>query len=229
MNWLYLVLNLGSVAIPFAFSFDKRIDFAGKWKFLFPSLFSVAAFFLIWDVWFTKTGVWEFNSKYVLGINIVNLPLEEWLFFILIPYACVFIYEALKYYLPHAPFQKAGNKIAIVLAITFLLTAVFHYNHVYTFVTFTLLSLFLFINVFVLHSAFLSRFFFSYMVSLIPFLIVNGVLTGMPVLIYNDAENCGFRIGTIPVEDFFYSMLLLLMNITVYEHLMQRYKKRNLS
>jgi len=224
VNWLYLVLNLGSVAIPFAFSFDKRIDFAGKWKFLFPALFSVAAFFLIWDFWFTKIGIWEFNPDYVYGINLFNLPFEEWMFFILIPYACVFIHEALKYYLPHTPYQKAGNKIAIALAILLLIAAVVQHNQMYTTVTFTLLALFLLINVFVLHSVFLSRFFFSYLVTLIPFLIVNGILTGMPVLIYNDAENCGFRIGTIPLEDFFYSMLMLLMNITIYEHLMLRKK-----
>jgi lycopene cyclase domain-containing protein len=55
------------------------------------------------------------------------------------------------------------------------------------------------------------------MVHLIPFLTVNGILTALPVVLYNDTENCGFRIYTIPVEDTMYSYLLLMMNIIIFE------------
>jgi len=92
----------------------------------------------------------------------------------------------------------------------------------YTTVTFTLLGMFLTLNLVTLKSWFLGRFFLTYLISLIPFAVVNGLLTSMPVLIYNDLENSGIRIGTIPFEDFFYSMLMLLMNITIYEHLMKK-------
>jgi lycopene cyclase domain-containing protein len=64
----------------------------------------------------------------------------------------------------------------------------------------------------------------TYLVSLIPFAVVNGILTSLPVLIYKNEENLSFRIGTIPVEDFFYSMLLLLINITLYEQLKDKRK-----
>jgi lycopene cyclase domain-containing protein len=47
--------------------------------------------------------------------------------------------------------------------------------------------------------------------------IVNGILTSKPVVVYNNLENMNIRIGTIPVEDFFYNMTLLLMNIGLYE------------
>lgn len=62
-----------------------------------------------------------------------------------------------------------------------------------------------------------GKFYRAYLVSQIPFLVVNGVLTSLPVVIYNNNENLGTRIYAIPAEDFFYSLLMLLMNISLME------------
>jgi lycopene cyclase domain-containing protein len=60
-------------------------------------------------------------------------------------------------------------------------------------------------------------FFFSYLVMLIPFFIVNGILTGTgleePVVWYKPEEIAGIRMLTIPVEDVFFGMLLILLNV----------------
>ena len=64
---------------------------------------------------------------------------------------------------------------------------------------------------------FMFRFYRAYLVALIPFYIVNGFLTAIPIVIYNNKENLSFRVGTIPFEDHFYLMSLLLMNIYLYE------------
>jgi hypothetical protein len=52
---------------------------------------------------------------------------------------------------------------------------------------------------------------------LIPFFIVNGILTSLPVIWYNNQATLGIRIGTIPVEDFIYNGGLLLLAIMGYE------------
>jgi lycopene cyclase domain-containing protein len=61
----------------------------------------------------------------------------------------------------------------------------------------------------------------AYLVILLPFFIVNGILTGTgleePVVWYNDNENMGVRLFTIPVEDTIYGFLLIGLNITLYE------------
>jgi lycopene cyclase domain-containing protein len=67
---------------------------------------------------------------------------------------------------------------------------------------------------------------FAYLFILIPFLIVNGILTGSgieePVVWYNDNENLGVRVATIPVEDAFYGILLLVMNVSIFEWLQRK-------
>lgn len=62
-----------------------------------------------------------------------------------------------------------------------------------------------------------TAFLIAYLIILIPFLVVNGLLTAIPVVLYNDNENLGIRLYTIPIEDVFYGMLLIMMNVAGYE------------
>lgn len=65
-----------------------------------------------------------------------------------------------------------------------------------------------------------------YAVLLIPFLVVNGILTGSgieePVVRYNSSENTGIRLFTIPVEDIIYGFELMLLNLAAYLQLLSR-------
>ena len=109
-----------------------------------------------------------------------------------------------------------------VIAVGLLITGFIYLDKYYTGSTFIftgifILLLYLFRNYFKSFDA--ISFLVSYAICLIPFLIVNGFLTAIPVVVYNNAENLGIRIYTIPFEDAFYGMLLLLMNIVIYEKL----------
>ena len=225
-HYTYLCLDLCTLLGPLALSFDKKVAYASKWKHFFPGMFITAAFFLIWDVIFTQNGVWEFNKSYLLGIFIGNLPLEEYLFFFIVPFACTFIYECIICYFPFPKSDKQLNQLLFSSGIVLLVAAVFFYSKAYTFwnfffTGFFILLLFLFFGKKLPFNS--KAFWISFGISLVPFLIVNGFLTALPVLIYNNQENLGFRIYTIPFEDVFYGMLLMLMNLTFYEY------KRSLS
>jgi lycopene cyclase domain-containing protein len=69
----------------------------------------------------------------------------------------------------------------------------------------------------------LDRLFTTYLVLLIPFFIVNGILTGTglpaPVVMYNDEENLAIRLLTIPVEDIVYGFELFLVTVIFFEKL----------
>ena len=81
-----------------------------------------------------------------------------------------------------------------------------------------------------LKSGWLSKFYITYLLLLLPFLIVNGLLTGTglagPVVWYSPAHIIGPRILTIPIEDVFYGMDLILLNVMIYSGLSARYYLR---
>lgn len=226
-HYTYLLLNIVTLFFPFVLSFDKKVAFYNKWPQLVWGIGITGAFFIVWDMLKTHYGVWAFNPEYLIGIYIGNLPLEEWLFFLTVPYACVFIYECLKAYLPDY-LEKPSRYIAPVIALLLFITGVLSYGRMYTFITFLLTALFLVLYINVFKNRLGGYFWMGYIVHLIPFFIVNGVLTSLPVVIYNDAENLGIRLFTIPAEDTIYSMLLLLMNIGIYEYVGQKRSTKKL-
>lgn len=220
-QYLYLVLDILTILFPFLFSFYSKANFSKKWKYLWIAIVIPGTIFLIWDEFFTQMNIWGFNPEYLTGIYLGSLPLEEVLFFICIPYACVFTYEALNYLVKKDYLGRYQKIISLALIVGLIIVAILNLNKWYTATTFIGLAAYIVVLQFALRSAFLSRFYFSYIFVLIPFFIVNGILTGSfiegEVVWYNDAENLGIRIGTIPVEDIFYGMLLLLMNVSIFE------------
>jgi len=179
-----------------------------------------ALFYIGWDMYFTSEGVWHFNPDYITGVYLYNLPMEEVLFFFIVPYCCVFIYACIRAYFPQWSNAVIGEKIFLLIAILLLVVGMLFYNRAYTSWTFLLNAFFMFLIYFTRRKwkAFdITAFLISYLIILIPFLLVNGFLTAIPVVLYNDAENLGIRIYTIPLEDVFYGMLLIMMNIGLYE------------
>jgi len=219
MHFIYIGLILFTISYPLFKSFEEKIQYSSKWKFLFPGLLLSGAFFIVWDIWFTSIGIWKFNTDYVLGLFIGGLPIEEWLFFIVVPFSCVFIYEVMNYFVKRDVLANYSKIITIILIIVSSISAVLYRHQLYTLVTFSFLTLFLLLHLIVFKSTYLGRFYLAWLVCLVPFFLVNGVLTAMPVLIYNDAENMGIRLSTIPLEDAFYGMLNVLQVVTVYEWL----------
>jgi lycopene cyclase domain-containing protein len=220
-HYLYLLIDFLTILFPLAFSFYPKANFSKKWKYLFPAIGIPAIIFIVWDMAFTKMGVWGFNPNYVCGIYVYNLPIEEILFFVCVPYACVFTYEALKYLVPKDIFGKYAMPISTMLIMFLLTIGLLNTDRWYTGVTFVACAIFLALLQWKWKAPFLGRFYFSFLFILIPFFIVNGILTGSfidePVVWYNENEMLGLRMGTIPFEDTFYGMLLLLMNVSIFE------------
>jgi lycopene cyclase domain-containing protein len=229
MNYLYLALHGFTILFPLIRSFEPRMRYSSNWKYLFPAIGITASFFLIWDIIFTSQGIWGFNHDYTLDLYLFGLPLEEWLFFITVPFATVFIYEAVKYFLPGIQTNQVVRSISLVIGILIVAIGIFNFDQAYTFYNFIFAGSFV---VFIAYKnpPWLGKFWIGYLFHLIPFFLCNGLLTGAftesPIVWYNNEENFGIRLFTIPVEDTIYSLLLLLMNITLFEYFKNSKTKR---
>lgn len=225
-QYLYLFLNVATVIIPLAFSFYPKANFSHRWRSVLPAIVITAVPFVAWDMIFTRWRIWEFNPRYLTGIHLWNLPLEEVLFFFCIPYACIFTHFAFDHLLKRDPVRHYDRIMTYSLLATSLLLCILFSDRLYTITTFGVFGILLTAGLAAGKTP--GRFYFSYGILLIPFFIVNGILTGTglnePVVSYNNAENLRLRLGTIPVEDVFYGFSLILLNIWVKEHIERRKK-----
>ena len=224
---LYFILLVSSVAVPFILSFDKKLQFWRQWKYLFPAIFVVAAVYIFFDVLLTKAAVWRFNPQYHSNVLLLKLPIEEWLFFIVIPYASIFLHDAFVLYFPQIKLNNRVTKIITIALLTILvLLVVFNLNKIYTVYIYSTLIVALVIY-WISKSNILNHFYITYLLILIPFLIVNGVLTGSfiesEVVWYNNDENLGIRFFTIPVEDFAYGFSMILLSLMLRDKLKTLY------
>lgn len=218
---LYFWINLLSISVPFLVSFHPRIKLYKRWGALFASIIIVLIPYIIWDIYFTEHAYWGFNPTYLSGLYIFNLPLEEWLFFVCIPYACVFTHEAILTINPNLCVSEKTTKIISgTLTALFLVLISTQYNKAYTLVDacFALIALGL---AYFTNRKLLSEYFITFLFMLIPFFVVNGVLTGSgidnEVVWYNNTENLGIRLHTIPIEDTAYAFSMLLFNLLFFK------------
>jgi lycopene cyclase domain-containing protein len=230
MRYTYLLIDVLSVLVPFVFSFHPRLKFYKHWPAFLPALLITAIVFTGWDIYFTRLKIWGFNPVYLTGVNVFNLPVEEVLFFFCIPYACVFTYCSLKTIIKTSISIKAGQTITLALMVACILLSIIFRNLHYTAYTFAVLAGLLLVAQYVLKVSWLSRFYFTYLILLFPFFLVNGMLTGTglaaPVVWYNPSAMLNIRILTIPIEDIFYGMDLILLNVLIFSWLSERKRQQ---
>lgn len=229
MEYTYICVDILCVIFPLLFSFTKRFYFVNEWRYYFAANLITALIFILWDIFYTHIHVWSFNTQYTLGIGLLGLPLEEYLFFLFVPYAFAFTYNCFKNQF-NITETRVFNYLLRLFIIVLLVFSIIYYNKIYTSVTFSLLAFLMLILDFY-KARYLTLFFVTYAVILFPFFIANGILTGgfihRTVVVYNDAYNLGIRLFTIPVEDVFYGMLLLLLNTALYEYIKRRVSTRS--
>ncbi len=226
ISYTYSAVLFFTVIICFVASFDARIRF-NKWfgPFLKAAIL-VAIPFITWDVIFTMKGVWWFNLDYTIGVVVAGLPVEEWMFFIFIPFSCVFTYFAVDKFFKLDWLSGFNNLVVFVTVIVCALIVLLHHDKIYTLVTGLATILTVLYFHFVARAEWITKASLVFAVLMLGFLPVNGVLTGMglesPIVNYNPGDYLGVRIFTIPIEDAVYGYTQFLLVLGAFKYFQKR-------
>lgn len=220
----YLLINFAIIFFPLILSLLPRYrSFYRHWRQLIGSILLVGAIFITWDIWVTAKGHWAFNPAHILGQKWLFLPIEEWLFFITVPFSCLFLYQALKNLYQTASVRFNLKPFIFVFAATCFLTSLFLYPKTYTMFVLFFTALTAIVVLLVLPSLYSTKAYLLYtLLGIGLFFIFNTLLTSIPVVTYNHLVITNIRLGTIPLEDLFYNWSLLTLYAFFYDWLAKK-------
>ncbi|WP_067804922.1 lycopene cyclase domain-containing protein [Nocardia beijingensis] len=108
-HWRYLFVLIACLALT------APLEFLGagvyrRPRLLLGALLPIVTLFVVWDLVAIAGGVWDYNSRYLLGVFLPGaIPLEELLFFLVIPLCGLLTYNAVETLLGVARHRGSGS------------------------------------------------------------------------------------------------------------------------
>ncbi len=213
----YLIFNLAVIAGPLALTLlPGPTNMTHRLGAVAYALLASLPF-LVWDLAVTDRH-WWFNEAYTLP-RIAGLPPGEWLYFITVPFACLYSWEML-----FKPDNVNGSRLEargwlypLIWLLAPLGVWLFWIGREYTglaTLAFALVAALDFGGRRLLTHPRLPLF-ALFLAALI--LVFNGYLTGRPVVLYDEQYQLGIRIITIPLEDFVFGFAHVWLAVSLFE------------
>jgi len=187
----------------------------------FFAILSVSIPYIVWDALVTGWW-WEFNSRYTLGFSLGPLPVEEVLFFFVVPWSCLIIWENLKELVT----GRVTAQLELFVALVGLLTLGTSVSQGWWYSA-SIGGLMCVLSLMSYRYGQWLRWKVSGLYLVIVFLltcIFNGYLTARPVVIYNTFTKSNLNLGTIPIEDIIYGLVLVSLVAMLYETYLKKIK-----
>jgi lycopene cyclase domain-containing protein len=94
---VYLALLAACVVGTAPLEFLLRVRVYRRWRRLLAAIVPTMLVFGAWDIYAIGRQAWSYNSRYVVGVTLPGgLPLEECLFFLVIPTCAISTLEAVR-------------------------------------------------------------------------------------------------------------------------------------
>ena len=94
--WQYLMVLASCVLVTLPLEIVGGARVYRRPKRLLVTLVPVIVIFSGWDLIAVNRGDWWFSARYTLGLHLASLPVEEWLFFLVVPVCALLTYEVLN-------------------------------------------------------------------------------------------------------------------------------------
>ncbi len=215
MKYEYLIFDLLIFISPFiAKYFFVKLNFPDLKRTIISTIIT-ASIFTIWDN-LVVGYFWEFNPQYITGIYLLRLPLEEWVFFLVVPYACLFIWQNLENRFNDSSLPDYYQRTLIILLL--LLSVWFFIDKK----LYTSSDLFIFSIVIWLDMLLQTNLIFTIkgllftIITLILTFVFNYYLTARPVVLYAPEMKTNINFISIPVEDFIFGLSLMYLEVIIY-------------
>ena len=226
MKFEYLLFNLIVIAGPVGLQFNRQIKQISQWRVKLRTNTIVMIPYIIWDALVTGSH-WQFNAAYTFDFRLLGLPIEEWLFFFTVPFGCLLVWETLPETRLSTQLRPLRHIRTVLYATLPIGIAVFSTGRQYTGLVLCCFGLVGLADTLLKTHLLLRPKTYLYLAIVAGLILVfNGYLTARPVVLYGEAYQSGYRILTIPIEDFGYGFTLMLFNTMIYETLKAvRYEK----
>ena len=96
MRAVYLLVLLACLVGTAPLEIVLRTRVYRRWRRLLLTLLPVFVVFTIWDVLAIRAGHWTYDPRQTTGVHVGNVPLEELLFFLVIPTCSILALEAVR-------------------------------------------------------------------------------------------------------------------------------------
>lgn len=223
MNFTYLLLALSVLLIPLILLLISQTGFRKTFRFAIPAMLITGIVAAALATILVLFRAWVFNPEYLMQVDVWKTPVEDVIFTIAFSFAGISIYATLNNFFPDRALNKYTLAFSNLLLGVCIAMLFFTYTKWYSAISFGTLLILLFYVEYLNKLRFMYHFYRAYLVCLVLFYGYYGVITALPVISYQNTIN--IRVGNIPFEGHFYTMMLLLLSVYFYEFFKSRAKK----
>lgn len=200
MNYTYLLVSMVLLLLSLFLFFNRRTKPLGGWKPALPAAMILSVLFIVASHLLQLSGFLTFDPRFVTGLHLGILPLEEWLFCILMPFTGLGIYSFLNLAFPGNGLQKFSLTVSNLLIglCTAMLFFAYRAGNIYSIVFDVSLVLLLIYIEYFNKLRFMYRFYRAYLVYMILIFPVYFIITGL-------------------AQINFYFMIILLASVYLFE------------
>lgn len=222
-NLGYLITLFLLLAAALAIISKLTRDLLFELKYMLPAIIFTTAILSMINTRLAQLQILVFNPIYLTGTDFISFPLEEWLFLPVVSLLSFAAYLFAKKRITNFEKPNLFVVVSLVLLGAFAVITWTSRQKLYPFSIFMLLTIYfgytVFRNRFKHH---LTSFYLGFAIAVIPFFILKATLFSLPVIIPDTNFMLGLSLVNMPLEEFGYLFLLMLINTTIYEYLHER-------